>query len=153
MSSQFSVKHRKAVVAIAMIVPILLAVALGYQTGVLQTLGYESKVKTSGGLSSSDSGLSLGCKSLYLSAGTVFFARYDVEVKVGSLNIQLIKSWGQIGKKPHFRHRVEETSQGELTFHITESGWYKANFDGSVLGRSPPGSGYDVDYTVRWGIR
>ncbi len=153
MNSQFSAKRKKTVVAVAIIVPILLAVALGYRTGVLQTFGYESKEKSSRGLSSSESGLSLGFKSLYLAAGTVFFADYDVEVKAGSFNIQLIKSSGEIGKKPHFHHQVEQTSQGELTFHITESGWYDADFDGSVLGLSPPGSGYDVHYTVRWGVR
>jgi hypothetical protein len=128
------------------------AVALGYATGLLETLGYESQT-VRGGFGRTTRGLSVGTKTMYLRAGHAFFVDYDAHVDTGALYIALTKCWAPGEEKTRFSHHVKETSSGQLVFPITESGWYEAIFDGSVLGHSPPGSGYDVSYTLRWGVR
>ena len=129
------------------------AVLLGYAAGLLETFGYESRTVRGGGFSHSSQGLSLGTKTMYLRKGQAFFVNYDVQVNTGSFRIALLKVWAPGEAKTRFSHQLQETSSGELAFPITESGWYDAAFDGSVLGHSSPGSGYDVSYSVRWGVR
>jgi hypothetical protein len=129
------------------------AIVLGYATGLLETLGYESQHVTYGQLTSSESGWSMGLNTFYVRAGSAFFVDYDAQVSAGSLAIFLFKCWAPGEDKTVLNHHVKETSSGQLVVPITQSGWYTAVFDGSVLGDSPPGSGYDVTYTLRWGLR
>lgn len=137
-----------------MLVPVLCtAVALGYSTGLLETLGYESRTLDGRGFGRSASGLSVGVKTVYLRAGSAFFVDYDAHVDTGALVVGLFKCWAPGEDKTRFYHHIKETSSGQLVVPIHESGWYSAVFDGSVLGNSPPGSGYHVSYTVRWGMR
>jgi hypothetical protein len=126
---------------------------LGYATGVLQTLGYESQAVSFQHLSRSESGLSVGLKTIYLRQGSSFFVDYDAQVNTGALYVALYKAWAPGEDKMRLSHYVKETSSGQLVVPITESGWYSAIFDGSVLGNSPAGSGYNLSYTVRWGVR
>ena len=126
---------------------------LGYATGLLETLGYESQTLDGRGLGRSGSGLSLGVKTVYLRAGSAFFVDYDAHVDAGALYVALLKCWAPGEDKTLFHHHVKETSSGQFVVPITQSGWYSAIIDGSVLGNSPPGSGYHLSYTVRWGVR
>jgi hypothetical protein len=128
-------------------------VVLGYATGLLETLGYESKSLDGRGLGRTENGLSAGVKTFYLRAGSAFFVDYDVHVDTGALTVALFKCWAPGEDKALFHHHVKETSSGQLVVPIPESGWYTAFFNGSVLGNSPPGSGYHLSYTVRWGMR
>jgi hypothetical protein len=130
-----------------------IGIILGYATGVLQTLGYESQSVSFGGLSRTESGLSVGLKTVYLRQGGSFFVDFDAQVNTGALYIALFKVWAPGEDKTRFSHHVKETSSGQLVTPITESGWYNVVFDGSVLGNSPAGSGYNLSYTVRWGVR
>jgi hypothetical protein len=51
-------------------------------------------------------------------------------------------------------HRlISESEKGTVTFPIQESGLYRISFDGTVLGAERNGSGYDLSYHIRWGIR
>ena len=128
----------------------MLAAALG--TGAIQTLGYESRSKKFHGFSSTGNGYALGFKQFYYRAGQEFFAKYDVDIRTGALDIRLRKSWAPMDG-PAFRETILEDGQGEVTFRIPESGFYTARFEGSVLGADRSASGYDLSYTVTWGAR
>jgi hypothetical protein len=104
-------------------------------------------------LSSSESGLSFGLKTIYLRQGSAFFVDYETQVNTGALYVGLFKAWAPGEDKARLSHHVKETSSGQLVVPISESGWYHVVFDGSVLGNSPAGSGYHLSYTVRWGVR
>ena len=67
---------------------LLLGVPLGYQTGVFETLGFESKTIKGGGFTSTQSGSSLGVKTMYFFKGQTVFVDYEAEVKAGSLWIR-----------------------------------------------------------------
>ena len=130
----------------------LLFIVIGYQTGTFQTLGYESKTKHGGGFTSSASGYTLGTKTMYFFKGQEVFADYDVDVTAGSLLIRMHNYSGVMNSDTHFRHRVAGDAQGRVNFVVEEDGFYRFVFEGSVLGNSPPGSGYDINYTVTWGM-
>ena len=139
---------------LVLLIPILLIfIPLGYQAGILDTLGYESKTLQGGGFTSTQSGYSLGLKTMYFRQGQTVFAEYDAEITAGSLLVRLYNYENVLDADSHFRHRLESTGKGNVTFVVEESGWYRLVFEGSVLGNSPPGSGYDIDYTVKWGLR
>ena len=131
----------------------LLFIVIGYQTGTFQTLGYESKTKQGGGFTSSASGYTLGTKTMYFFKGQEVFADYDVDVTSGSLVIRMHNYSGVMNPDAHFRHRVAGDSRGRVNFVVEEDGFYRLFFEGSVLGNSPAGSGYDINYTVTWGMR
>src|SRR6185295_14021818 len=133
---------RRSIIAFVAIA--CLAVVLGYATGLLETLGYESKTIDGRGFGRSASGLSLGVKTVYLRAGSAFLVDYDAHVDTGALYVALLKCWAPGEDKTLFHHHVKETSSGQLVVPINQSGWYTAIFDGSVLGNSPPGTGYDL---------
>jgi hypothetical protein len=134
-------------------VGICATIVLGYASGVLQTLGYESQSVSFHRLRSSESGYSVGPKTVYLRRGSSFFVDYDAHVSTGALHVALYKVWAPGEEKMRLSHHVKETGGGQLVVPISESGWYRAIFGGSVLGNSPAGSGYDLSYTVRWGVR
>ena len=90
---------------------------------------------------------------MYFSKGQEVFADYDVDITTGSFLIRMYNYLGVMDPDKHFRHRVESDEKGHVSFLIKESGLYQLVFEGSVLGNSPPGSGYDIKYTVKWGMR
>ena len=157
-SSTIAIKHRLNLSGptwlLVLLVPtVLFVIAIGYQTGMVQTLGYESKSKQGGGFTGTASGYSLGLKTMYFREGQEVFADYDVDIKTGSFLIRLYDYVEFMDPNKRFRHRVESDAKGQASFLIKESGFYRMVFEGSVLGNSPPGSGYDINYTVEWGMR
>ena len=132
---------------------LLLGVPTGYQAGMLETLGYESKSIKGGGFTSTQSGSSLGLKTMYFFKGQTVFVDYEVEVTAGSLWIKFYSLTSMLDADAWLRHKVESTKKGTATFVVEESGWYRLDWEGSVLGKSPAGSGYDIDYTLIWGVR
>ena len=131
---------------------LLLGVPLGYQTGMFETLGYESKSIQGGGFTSNQTGLSLGLKTMYFFKGQTVFVDYDAEVNAGSLRISFYNLASMLDADAWLRHKVESTEKSTASFTVEESGWYRLDWDGSVLGNSPAGSGYDIDYTLTWGM-
>jgi len=132
---------------------LLLGIPLGYQTGMFETLGYESKSIKGGGFTSNQTGTSLGIKTMYFFKGQTVFVDYEAEVKAGSLWIRFYSLTSMLDAGTWLRHKVESTAKGTATFAVEESGWYRLDWDGTVLGKSPAGSGYDIDYTLTWGMR
>ena len=132
---------------------LLLGVPLGYQTGMIETLGYESKSIKGGGFTSTQSGISLGVTTMYFFKGQTVFVDYEAEVKAGSLWIKFYNLTSMLDTDAWLRHKVESTEKGTAIFAVEESGWYRLDWDGTVLGKSPAGSGYDIDYTLTWGVR
>ena len=132
---------------------LLLGIPLGYQTGVFETLGYESKSIKGGGFTSTKSGMSLGVTTMYFFKGQTVFVDYDAEVKAGSLWIKVYPLTAMLDADAWLRHKVESTEKGTANFEVEKSGWYRLDWDGTVLGKSPAGSGYDIDYTLTWGVR
>ncbi len=136
------------------LVPVLLlGVPLGYQIGIFETLGYESKTIKGGGFTSTKSGMSLGVTTMYFFKGQTVFVDYEAEVKAGSLWIKFYNLTSMLDADAWLRHKVESTEKGTAIFPVEESGWYRLDWDGTVLGKSPAGSGYDIDYTLTWGVR
>ena len=136
------------------VVPLLLLlVPIAYQTGVIQTLGYESKGLKGSGFTSTSSGYTLGLKTMYFTKGQEVVADYDVDITAGSLVIRMYQYTGIMDPDTHFRHQVKSDEKGQARFLINESGFYKLVVEGSVLGNSPPGAGYQIDYTATWGVR
>ncbi|WP_447970426.1 hypothetical protein [Nitrospira sp. M1] len=132
---------------------LLLGVPLGYQAGMLETLGYESKSIKGSGFTSTQSGMSLGVKTMYFLKGQTVFVDYDANVKAGSLWIKFYNVTSMLDADAWDRHKVESTGKGTASFAVEKSGWYRLAWDGTVLGQSPAGSGYDIDYTLTWGMR
>ncbi len=132
---------------------LLIGVPLGYQTGMFETLGYESKSIKGGGFTSTQSGVSLGVTTMYFFKGQTVFVDYDAEVNAGSLWIKFYNVASMLDADAWLRHKVESTGTGTASFAVEESGWYRLDWDGTVLGKSPAGSGYDIDYTLTWGMR
>lgn len=131
----------------------LLIVVAGYFSGLIQTLGYESRTVAYHGLaSSSKAGGGFGLKRMVFFKGQTFFATYDVEVREGSFRIGILDTFGPIGNKPHFVESLTANTNGEVTYQIPKTGIYSIYFEGSVLGGNK-GDGYDVSYSVRWGAR
>ena len=132
---------------------LLLGIPLGYQIGIFETLGYESKTIKGGGFTSTQSGSSLGLTTMYFFKGQTVFVDYEAEVKAGSLGIRFYRLTSMLDADAWLRHKVESTGKATATFAVKESGWYRLDWEGTVLGKSPAGSGYDIDYTLTWGMR
>jgi hypothetical protein len=131
----------------------LFCAGVAYFTGLIQTLGYESRhVTFSGFASGTKSGGGFGLKHMVFFEGQTFFAEYDAEVRSGSLRIGILETLGSHKSAPHFVESITESGSGEVTFRIPKTTVYSIYFDGSVLGNSQ-GRGYDVAYSVRWGAR
>ena len=135
---------------VAVLVLVVIAtVGLAYAAGLITTLGYEKVSKAYHGYGAgSRSGGGVGLKHMYFFEGQIFFARYDAEIREGSLRIGILETFGELGDKPHFVKEVQVGGQGEVTYRIPKSGFYSIYFDGS-----PSGNGYDISYEMRWGAR
>ena len=145
--------HSPVWMGLLLILILVMVSIVGYQTGIVETLGYESKTIEGGGFTSTESGYALGLKSMYFRQGQPVFAEYEAKVTSGSLVIRMYNVKTVLDPDADFHHRVESTGTGEVTFVVKESGWHHLVFEGSVLGKSPPESGYRIDYTIKWGIR
>ena len=110
-------RGRVAAPLAVLIVAALVCTGAAYAAGVISTLGYESRhVTFSGFASGSKSGGSFGLKHVLFFEGQTFFARYDAEVRSGSLRIGILKTFGPIGGKPHFVESITAGGSGEVSF-------------------------------------
>ncbi len=138
---------------VLVVVVVLFGAGVAYATGLIQTLGYESRHVTFHGLASgTSSGGGFGLKDMLFFEGQTFFADYEAEVNEGSFRIGILDTFGPIGDKPHFVESIDGSGSGEVTYVIPKTGIYSLYFEGSVLGAAQ-GGGYDVAYNVRWGAR
>lgn len=131
----------------------LILAAVAVATGTISTLGYENRHVTFHGVATGTSvGGGFGLKDMFFFKGQTFYARYDTEVLEGSFRIALQKTFGSFRKKPRFSEYISKSSSGEVTWRIPETGLYFMVFEGSVLG-GRRGAGYNVKYSVEWGVR
>lgn len=136
-----------------LVVAALILAGSAYASGLINTLGFESRnVTFSGFASGTKSGGGFGLKHMVFFEGQTFFAEYDTEVREGSLRIGILETFGPIGNKPHFVEAIETSESGEVSYRIPKTSIYSIYFNGSVLGKGD-GKRYDVTYTVRWGAR
>jgi len=127
---------------------ILVFFATGYAIGLFTTLGYENHtIKFAGFASSTKAGGGFGLKRMYFFEGQTFFAEYNAEIREGTLRIGVLKTFSGPGG-PHHVDVVSRDGGGESTYVIPETGIYSIYFTGS-----PSGNGYDLSYSVRWGVR
>jgi len=126
---------------------------LAFATGMLETLGYESRGITSNGFTSSRSGYSWGLKTFYFAKGQDFFAEYETEIQKGSLVVHLYKIGSMPSSETPYHRMISESGKGTVKFPIQATGLYRISFDGTVLGTQRNAGGYDLSYHIRWGIR
>ena len=126
---------------------------LSLATGLVETLGYESRNISGTGFTSTRSGYSLGLKTLYFAKGQNFFAEYETVIEKGSLVVHLYKIGSMPSSDTPYHRMISESGKGRVNFPIQESGLYRISFSGTVLGAQRNTSGYDLSYHIRWGIR
>ena len=126
---------------------------LAFATGVVETLGYESRHISGNGLTSTRSGSSWGLKTFYFAKGQDFFAEYEASIQKGSLVVHLYKIGSMPSSETPYHRMISETGKGTVKLPIQESGLYRISFDGTVLGTQRNAGGYDLSYHIRWGIR
>jgi hypothetical protein len=118
--------------------------------GLAETLGYETMRKTFGGplARRRETGTSLGLRRFYFRKGQTIFVDYDVRVAYGAFKIFVFEMYVPIGKRPGRWRTFAHNETGTAEFPVEASGYYALQFGGS-----PTGSGYDVSYDIRWGVR
>lgn len=126
---------------------------LAFATGLVETLGYESRTISGNGLMSSRSGYSLGLKTYYFGKGRKFFAEYETDIQQGSLVVHLYKIGSMPSGETPYHQRISQSEKGTVVFPIQESGLYRISFRGTVLGGQRNPGGYDLSYHIHWGIR
>ncbi len=126
---------------------------VAFATGVVETLGYESRNISGNGLTSMRSGYSLGLNTFYSDKGRKFFAEYETVIQQGSLIVHLYKV-GSLPSSDTPHHKIIlQSEKGTVKFPILKSGLYRISFSGSVLEAQPNDGIYDLSYDIRWGIQ
>jgi hypothetical protein len=127
---------------------VLAFLGAGYVFGLFQTIGYEDRTeKFESGRGISGGGTTVGPKLMFFFEGDTFFADYEAEIREGSLRIGILRTLSNT-RGAHHIDVIERDSKGEVTFQIPETGFYRVYFSGS-----PSGNGYDISYSLRWGVR
>jgi hypothetical protein len=126
---------------------------LAFATGMVETLGYESRDISGTGLTSTRMGHSFGLKTFYFIKGQEFFAEYETDIQKGSLTVHLYKIGSMPSSKTPYHRLISQSGKGTVVFPIQESGLYRMSFRGTVLGVQRNTGGYDLSYQIRWGIR
>lgn len=132
---------------------LVIGMVLAFATGLVETLGYESRTISGNGLTNSRSGYSWGLKTSYLGKGRKFFAEYETDIQQGSLVVHLYKIGSMPSSETPYHQRISQSGKGTVVFPIQESGLYRISFSGTVLGGQGNPGGYDLSYHIRWGIR
>ena len=131
----------------------LFCLGAAYLGGLITVLGYETQHKTFNGFASGTrSGGGFGLKHMFFLEGQTFYARYEAEVREGSLRIGILNLFEPGKPTPHHVESITANGSGEVTYRIPVTGLYSIYFDGSVLGPRHTGR-YDVSYTMVWGAR
>jgi hypothetical protein len=126
---------------------------MGFATGALETLGYESRHVSGNGFTSTQSGYFVGLNTFYADKGRKFFAEYETAIQQGSLVVHLYKVGSLPSNDPPHHKILSESGKGTVKFPIQESGLYRISYSGSVLGEQRIGDNYDLAYSIRWGIQ
>ena len=126
---------------------------MAFAVGLVETLGYESQGISGTGLMSTKSGYSLGLNTCYFTKGKHFFAEYDGDIRNGALIVHLYKIGSMPTSDTPYYRVISQSGKGTVTFLIQESGLYRINFNGSVLGAQPGTGQYDLSYRMCWGVR
>lgn len=126
---------------------------VGFATGILETLGYESRHVSGNGFTSTRSGYSLGFNTFYSDKGRKFFAEYETAIQQGFLVVHLYKVGSLPSRDTPLHEIIFRSGKGTVKFPIQESGLYRISVSGSILGAQPNGVDYDLSYDIRWGIR
>jgi hypothetical protein len=141
-------RGRIAGVGTLVVACVLVFVVTGYAIGLFTIFGYADRTEKweSGGFRT-DGGMSIGLKQMYFVEGQTFFAEYDAKIREGRLRIGILKTFAT-RPGPHQVHVVSSNGPGEMSYQIPETGFYSVYFTGS-----PSGNGYDISYSVHWGMR
>jgi hypothetical protein len=133
---------------------VLVTVAiLVFCSGVVETLGDESRDISGNGFTSTRSGYSWGLNTFYFGKGQEFFAEYETVIHQGSLVIHLYKIGSMPSSETPYHRMISQSGKDTVKFLILESGLYRILFDGTVLGRQREADSYNLSYHIRWGIR
>ena len=141
------------VVGLAILAIVVGGLGVGFGTGMVETLGYESRSLMGNGLTSMKSGYSLGINTFYFFKGQEFFADYEADIREGALIVHLYKFGSMPTSDSPYFHKINQSGKGTVLISIRESGLYRMNFSGSVLGAKSGTGRYDLSYQMRWGIR
>ncbi|GJL59072.1 MAG: hypothetical protein NPIRA03_19290 [Nitrospirales bacterium] len=132
---------------------LVVGMVLALATGIMETLGYESRNINGNGLTNTQSGYSWGLNTFYFVKGQDFFAEYETVILKGSLVVHLYKIGTMPSSETPYHRKISQSGKGTVKFPIQESGLYRMSFSGSVLGAQQDSDGYDLSYHIRWGIR
>lgn len=132
---------KKAVYGTALVVFLLPVL---YGTGLLSS-GYRSKHITYSGFSSTDSGTSIGSRTVHLREGQTFVVNYSAEIEKGDFNIFVKKAFAPLDAPAEHAVKLVRNGQGRLKIPIRETALYTIYTYGS-----PRGGGYDITYTLSW---
>lgn len=132
---------------------LMTVMVLAFATGMIETLGFESRDIDGNGLTSTGSGYSLGLKTFYFAKGQDFYAEYETSIQKGSLVVHLYKIGSMPSSETPYHRMISQSGKGTVKFHIQEGGLYRMSFSGTVLSTQQDAGGYDLSYHIRWGIR
>jgi hypothetical protein len=132
---------------------LMAAMVAVFATGMVETLGYESRDLSGNGPTSTRSGYSWGLKTFYFTTGQDFFTEYETVIHKGSFVIHLYKIGSMPSSETPYHRMISQSGKGTVKFPIQESGLYRISFRGTVLGQQRNAGGYDLSYHIRWGIR
>ena len=150
---QSQISGKVVIGGLGVLFTLVVGMVLAWTTGIMDTLGYESRTINGNGLTNTQSGYSWGFNTFYFVKGQDFFAEYETLIHKGSLVIHLYKvGTAPSGDTPYHR-MISQSERGTIKFPIHESGLYRISFSGSVLGGARNDWGYDLSYQIRWGIR
>lgn len=152
-SGRTEISGKVVVGGLGVFVVLVIGVVLAFSTGVVETLGYESRDIRGNGLTSTRAGYSWGLKTFYFTKGQDFFAEYETAIQKGSLVIHLYKIGSMPSSETPYHRLISQSGKGTVTFPIQENGLYRISFRGTVLGQQRNAGGYDLSYHIRWGIR
>ena len=150
---RFAISGKVMVGGVGVLLTLVSGMVLAFATGLVETLGYESRNISGTGLTSTRSGYSLGLKTLYFEKGQDFFAEYETVIEKGSLVVHLYKIGSMPSNDTPYHRMISESGKGTMKFPIQESGLYRISFSGTVLGGQRESVGYDLSYHIRWGVR
>lgn len=131
------------------------SVVLAYATGMITVLGHASANESLHGIVSGRWGLieRVGLSTFYAPQGWQVYVDYEVEADAGSLRLWLHEPWVPIDRKvSEFKH-VGGKSRGRVVFDVPRSSVYSFDYQGSVLGGPVDQRGYDLSYSITWGIQ
>ena len=151
---QVEIGGPKLFVVMGIGVVLVVVLLAAYRFGLISTLGYESKTIHTGSNAfvSTKAGTSIGPKTLFFFEGQEVTVTYDADVKRGALVIRMYRMTAPMKPDPDHRVKIDEGGPGIARFPIRKTGLYKLEIEGTVLGADPSTRGYEISYSVYWGV-